>query len=415
MDNFIADDLLKYLSDSDNISVNSIVAHLKEMEKRQRYLKMHDHDIWLAPDGYWKTKIQEGDKKRLIKRKSKSDVENVVIDYYKKLSQNNNNFKARFDIWVERQRACGRSENTISKYQSDYRRFFEGYPIEDIDIQLIDETVLSKHIIQVLKEKPIPWRAFKDIMGYTSGVYDKAVRDRIIQENPFKYLDLPIYRKYCYVPPVKTTKQRTLSENDIHTLMDRLHNPRAHNVNKMCCFAIELALYTGMRVGELSALMWDDIVFDEDIIVIRHSEKYDRTTKQSFITTVKNGKERVFPLVDEIRELVLKVKQYESDRGWLSEFVFNDADGRLTKSKISDTTRNITMSDDFSGIKSIHAIRRTFNSNLKHSGANTTMASSLLGHSERVNEQNYTYDMSELNEKRLLIQSIVTVVTENEP
>ena len=96
------------------------------------------------------------------------------------------------------------------------------------------------------------------------------------------------------------------------------------------------------------------------------------------------------------------------DHGWFGEYVFQDADGRITKSKISDTTRNITMSDDFSGIKSIHAIRRTFNSHLKCNGVSTTIASSLLGHTERVNEQNYTYDVSELAEKKSIVNAIVT-------
>lgn len=397
--------LLNFLQNNDKLS-ESIVAQIKEMENQQ-YLSMHTCGIWLASDGYYKTKLKEREGKyRLIKRRSRSDLEDAIIEHYKGLSQKDNSFKARFDKWIDRQRDCGRSENTILKYKSDYRRFYEGYPIEDINIQDIDDVVLSKHILQVLKDKQIPWRAFKDIMGYTSGVYDKAVRDKVIPENPFKYLDLPIYRKYCYIPPVKTTTQRTLTENDTHILMDKIRNPRAHNTNRICCFAIEMALYTGMRVGELSALMWEDIIFEEDIIVIRHSEKFDRTTKKSYITTTKTGKERIFPLFDEIKSLLFRIRTYESEQGCLGEYVFMDADGRVTKSKISDTTRNITMSDDFTGIKSIHAIRRTFNSRLKCNGVSTTVASSLLGHTERINEQNYTYDVADMELKREAVKKV---------
>lgn len=410
-DNLINADLLNILTNNGKIGVDAIVAQLKQMDERQRYLNMHSCGIWLASDGYYKTKVKESDGKyRLIKKKHKSDLEDAVIKHYKGSPLNENSFKNRFNKWIDRQRDCGRSENTILKYKSDYRRFYDGYSIENFDIKDIDDEVLSRHILQVLKDKQIPWRAFKDIMGYTSGVYDKAVRDKVIQENPFKYLDLPIYKKYCYIPPIKTTRQRTLDENDIHTLLDRIQHPRAHNTNKICCFAIELALYTGMRVGELAALMWDDVIFEEDIIVIRHSEKFDRSTKESYITTTKTGKERIFPLVDDIKSLLFRIRTYETDQGWLGEYVFQDAEGRVTKSKISDTTRNITMSEDFSGIKSIHAIRRTFNSRLKCSGVSTTVASSLLGHTERVNEQNYTYDVSELAEKKMAVNAIVTKI-----
>lgn len=409
-DNLISVELLKSLMENGKMSVDTIVAHCEKLMERQKYLDMHTCKLWLASDGYYKTKVKESDGHyRLIKKKSKSDLEDAVIDYYKKLSQKSDTFKNRFDIWVDRQRDCGRCENTILKYKSDYRRFYEGYPIENIYIQDIDEVVLSKHILKVLGDKRIPWRALKDIMGYTSGVFDKAVRDKVIPENPFKYLDLPIYRKYCYIPPVKTTTQRTLTENDTHTLLDKIRHPKAHNTNRICCFAIEMALYTGMRVGELAALRWDDVIFEEDIILIRRAERFNRSTKESEIVLVKNGKERIFPMIDEIKSLLLRVRTYESEHGWLGEYVFQDADGRLTKSKISDTTRNITMSDDFTGIKSIHAIRRTVNSRMKHNGVSSTIASSLLGHTERVNEQNYTYDLSELAEKREIIKAIVTI------
>lgn len=414
-DNLISVELLKSLTGNGKISVDAIVTQLKLMESRQNYLDMHTCKLWLASDGYWKTKIKESDGHyRLIKKKQKSDLEDAIIEHYKRLSLNDNSFKARFNVWIERQRACGRSENTILKYKSDYKRFFEGYPIEQLDIKDISDEILSQHILQCLQEKQIRWRAFKDIMGYASGVFDKAVRDKIIQETPLKYIDIPIYKRYCYIPPVKTTTERTLTENDTHTLMDKIRHPRAHNTNKICCFAIEMALYTGMRVGELAALMWEDIIFEEDVMIIRRSEKFDRTTKTSSITVTKTGKERVFPLIDEIKALLFRIRTYETDHGWFGEYVFMDADGRVTKSKISDTTRNITMSDDFTGIKSIHAIRRTFNSRLKCNGVSSTVASSLLGHTERVNEQNYTYDVSELTEKKRLVEAIVTMSNQNQ-
>ena len=154
--------------------------------------------------------------------------------------------------------------------------------------------------------------------------------------------------------------------------------------------------------------MWDDIIEEEGIIVIRHSEKYDRTEKRFMIATTKTGKERIFPLIGEISDLLQRIKCYETEHGTLGKYVFMESNGRLSNKKISETMRNITMSDDFSGIKSIHAIRRTVNSRMRNDGISGMVASSLLGHTEFVNEQNYTYDLTELQEKRAAIQQIVT-------
>lgn len=39
------------------------------------------------------------------------------------------------------------------------------------------------------------------------------------------------------------------------------------------------------------------------------------------------------------------------------------------------------------------------NSNMKYAGVSGTVAASLLGHTEKVNEENYTYDVSSMEEK----------------
>lgn len=183
----------------------------------------------------------------------------------------------------------------------------------------------------------------------------------------------------------------------------------------MANFAIEMALLTGMRVGELAGLMWEDIIYSDNYIYIRHSEKYNRATKEHFISTTKNGRERMFPLTNQIKELLARIREYEETKGYLCDFVFADASGRLGKGKISDSMRNKTMSKEFSSIKSIHAIRRTFNSRLKCDGVSTTVASSLLGHTERVNDQNYTYDVVSIGQKLEIITDLQQKIVEGTP
>lgn len=61
--------------------------------------------------------------RKLIKKKNKEDLETVIIDYIE--SDKKDTFKERFFIWVERQKICGRSDNTVAKYESDYRRFLK--------------------------------------------------------------------------------------------------------------------------------------------------------------------------------------------------------------------------------------------------------------------------------------------------
>lgn len=414
MENRISDnELLRYAVEHGILDLGAVTQQI-EMTRKKQYLEMHHRSIWKADDGYYKTRLPKGDgKDRLIKRKTRSALEDEIIKYYEFHSQTS--FKQRFDLWVERQKIMGRSDNTIEKYKSDYKRFFAGYPFEKYDIRDIDDETIAKHLSKVLNEKQIRWRALKDAFGYLDGTFDKAIKDKLIEVNPCQYIDLPIFRAKCYMPPVKTLTERTLSEQDTHTLIDKLHNPVAHNTNLMANFAIEMALLTGMRVGELAGLMWQDIIWQENYIYIRHSEKFNRMTKEYYISNTKNGKERMFPLTDQIKELLERIREYEQTKGCLCDYVFADESGRIRKTKISDAMRNKTMTGGFTSIKSVHAIRRTFNSKLKCSGVSTTIASALLGHTERVNEQNYTYDISGMAEKFAIIEQTQQKIVKGTP
>ena len=104
-------------------------------------------------------------------------------------------------------------------------------------------------------------------------------------------------------------------------------------------------------------------------------------------------------MTDDRARVLRKVKEFEFKNGWLGEYVFQDDRGRVYASRISDCAVNNTTTAEFHNKKSIHAIRRTLNSNMKCAGVSGTVAASLLGHTEKVNEENYTYDVSSMEEK----------------
>lgn len=403
-------ELLSYVLDNGIINRATIEEQM-HMKENDIYLSMHKHKIWQGNDGYWRTKVNEigyGDNLRLIKKRSKTDLNKAIVDYYKSNSKELYSFKARFEVWVKRQETCGRSSNTICKYRSDYKKFFSGYTIEEQDIRTITDEDICKHLQLVLTEKSIKWRALKDIFGYMCGVFNKALIERVIDSNPCMYVDLPLYKRLCSDDILHSGSERTLSKTEMDALRNKIRNPKANNNNQIAGFAIELSMLTGMRVGELAGLMWDDILFDEGIMVIRHSERYDRKAKQYYVSTTKNGKARIFPLTNDILELLERVSSYEKEHGWFGEFVFTGKNGKIHVNAISSSARNRTMSGEFGNPKSIHAIRRTFNSNLRCAGVSPTVAASLLGHTERVNENNYTYDILPMQIKREYVDRVTS-------
>ena len=217
-------ELLKYMQDN-NIIDMAYVQEQIEMKKRKDILNKHPYRVWLAQDGYWKTYFPKADgTKRLIKKKKQNDLEDCIIEFYQSNSIDCS-FKVRFEDWIERQQKCGRSDNTIYKYQCDYKRFIKGDTLEFMKIDEITEIELSEYLTRLLDSNTVVyWRALKDLFGYINGVFKKAIRDRIIAENPCDYVDLPLFRSKCTPDREKTAEERTLSGGERKALLYKIND-----------------------------------------------------------------------------------------------------------------------------------------------------------------------------------------------
>lgn len=386
--------LQKAISDG-IIDITNIQKRVEALN-REKILEKHNYAIGTNKKGYY-TYIKEDGKRKQVLRKSREDLLDYLLEYYEGSSKTN--FGARYKVWMKRQELCGRSPETLHRYESDYKRFFKGYPIEKMEITDITEEIIVMHVRRIIEEKGLTYRATKELLAYFNMVFRKAMMDRIIRrdENPCEYIDAEMLRRFCKEPKQTRNEDRILSKQEVDALLYKLRNPN-ERMNRVVNFAIELAIFTGMRVGEIAALRWEDI--DDEKITIRHSEKWDRKTNERYIADTKTHKIRTFPLTPEIKDVLRRTKEYELRMGYIGEFVFQDENGRVIGRKISCTCQRRTFfADGFTRGKSIHAIRRTLNSNLKAKGVSTQVAANLLGHTPEVNENNYTYDTMDVLEK----------------
>ncbi|MCI9175067.1 MAG: site-specific integrase [Lachnospiraceae bacterium] len=398
-------EILQFIIKSGMLDLHDVQDSMEAM-KREELLKKHQYKIWQGQDGKWYTYLPDEKKGRVKKKKStKREIENVIIEYYKNLKENPVIFKDRYNIWIQRQLDCGVSNNTINRYHFDYVRFFENSPIEFLDISQIDDEVLYSFLINRVKQKELSYRAAKTMFGMLNGIFHKAQKDKIISVNPCDSIDFPIIKKHCKVQVEKTAEERVMSNEQMKLLFDIIAQNHRNKPNYIPPYAIELASLTGMRVGELAGLTWENVNFKEKHILIDRSEKYDREKKEYFIDTTKNAKSRFMPMSGEIEALLKLVKKVEINYGYLCEYVFANENGRIHARVISDCMRNKCIQ---AGIqtKSIHALRRTFNSKMRCEGVSSIIASSILGHTEKVNNSNYTYDVSDNQYKINVISNI---------
>jgi integrase len=125
----------------------------------------------------------------------------------------------------------------------------------------------------------------KTIKAPLAGVFAYALESEIIEVNPVRDLVLKYKRKKFEIVPLDETEATSLLEQS-KLFVDGKYYP-----------AVLTALRSGIRIGELQALTWDCIDFENRTMEIRRSWRKNRTTR------TKNKKRRnvdMTPLLTEV-------------------------------------------------------------------------------------------------------------------
>ena len=410
------DTLLKYAVENGMIDL-SYVQEQVEMNKRKLLLSKHPYQIWEGKDGKWYTYLPDEERGRLLKKRTNEKaIEDLIVEYYSNQSKEEakylkekekveNQFCSCFKAWENKQIAYGVSSNTIYKYEYDYKRFFSGTYFERQDIRDITEEDITIFIISRINALDLKEKAGKALWGYISGVFRSARINKRINDDPCQYVDTKSFCKF-YNRDAKPTNSRVLDDKEIKMIMERVMLDHDEKPWYMPSYAVELSIYTGMRTGELAGLKWEDISLSKKLIVISKSEKYDSLKKEYFLSSTKTYKARQFPVTNEIMSLFIRIKKVQEKYGSYNGYVFSTSDGNIHCKTISDCMRNKCIQIGMKHTKGIHAIRRTVNSRMRCSGVSATVAAALLGHTEEVNNSNYTYDTTGMDYKMEVIGKI---------
>lgn len=395
--------LLKYAVGNGMIDLSYVQEQVK-MNKRKEFLEKHTYKIWEGKDGKWRTYLPGNNPgRKMVKRSTQKEIEDVVIKYYKGLQEKvvPKTFNEVYWHWRSVQDQTV-SANSVSKYNTDYKRYFDNTEFSAKRIENITEEDIKIFIINKVKCLKMCKKACKTLFGYIKNTIRSALINRVISDDPMEFLEAKQFYKYCTEPQFPREK-KLISDLDMKMLYQKFMEDYQKHPNYIPTYAVHFASLTGMRVGEISALSWDCIT--DKYIIINKSEKYNRQTKEYYIDKTKNGKDRIFPMTDDIQKLLESVKRVELHNGYICEWVFANESGRIHAPVISSCAKNKCLQLGID-VKGIHSYRKTINSKLRCNGVSPTVAASLLGHSVEVNEQYYTFDVVGIEQKGQIISKI---------
>ncbi len=366
---------------------------------------IHRYAITRTSDGRYTTYIEDVSKpngRRQVRRKSQAELYKFLLEFYGvNDNQKDMTFGELFEEWKKyKERFVGISNkkksltpNTISRYGRDYKRFFKDTPFETMSIHKVTTPKLQVMLADTIENGKMNEQCAKNVIGYIVNAFAYARRSEYIQKDPAELLDKRLLLSLCVYTPPKNDSDRILTVDEMSKLQEATKKHEAEYPLYMPDYAIELAMLTGMRVGELAALHWGDI--DNYYIHVDYSEHrldYEDKKSELVIGEPKNGKHRVIPITPQIKHLLKRIKSLEVKNK--DGFIFARPEGgRFTAHDISCA---VDRRASEAGVKktSIHGIRRTVSSLLNTVLSQKDVAS-MLGHSEQVNERHYNYSTAD--------------------
>ena len=396
-----------------------------EMRKRAEILDNHKFAITKIVERdkrggdvvRWRTCLpnSDGTQGRQVKRKTLESLQDVIVDYYGKKENECPTFKEVYLEWREfHWKLNSSTEGTMDKYVTDYFRFIYGSSIEKKPINKIADSDLEKYFIDTIYRNSLTYNTFGKLYGYINNTFRYAVKHRIISSNPMDYLAKSDFKNACRAKTTKTAETELVSDTEFDLLMAQIQKDIQKNPTNFTFYAVELGAKTGMRVGEIATLKWEDINYEKGYIHIRRSDKYWKkrddkgkiVERRWVIDTTKTKMPRLFPIDESIRESLDRIKSVQDEYGIKSEWVFPHPTYGWTHSlMIASCCKNKGRQLGFSHPISIHSLRKTLNTDLRNNGTPVSMCASLFGHSEKVNSEYYYYDNSTMRQKMIAVET----------
>ena len=420
----VSDELLfQYYISNGIITFDDIVGSDKETMMKTMLNEVHRYSITKDRNGRFITYVPDESKprgRRQVRKKNKDDLLRYLLEFYM-LDGCELTFTELFQQWLSYKKKFigatnknkGLSPSTIRRFERDFDKYLAECSLAKTPIKAITTVMLETEIVNLIKTNSMKERCANNLIGYIRQMFNYAKRSRIIQNDPADMLDVKLLQSMCTFAKPKEDTDRVLTVEELHKLMDAVIVHEQKHPNYMPDYAIELAMLTGMRVGEIAALQWDCIT--DEHIKIDYSEHRLAYTDRSYELVIgepKNYKHRKIQMTNEIESLLLRIKDLETYRE--EGFIFVRKDGRRYTGH--DISCAVVRRSEDAGIQktSIHGIRRTVSSLLR-TVLPVRAVANMLGHLETTNELCYNYDVSETKEKIMAMSQVSSSVINFKP
>lgn len=376
-----ANEVLKYAVECNKIDLADMQMQIERM-KNQKYLEMHNHRIWQGANGKWNTYLDDESSPRgyvLKVRTTQEDIEKLVIKFYKD-KEEEPYLESVFMEWNKERLTYGEISNqSYVKYLNDFKKYFtKDCILCQKKMRLITETDLEIFVKSTIKNFSMTAKTYANMRTVLRGVFTYAKKKKYTDISITTFFgDLNLSRK-AFRKKVVVKEKEVFSESEKRLVTSYLSN-RA----KIRDLGLLLVFQTGVRVGELSALKFEDVAQNGRTLHVQRTEiSYKDEEKNERICEV-----REYPKTEAgdryliIPEMTLEIIEAIRALNPHGEYMFMESGKRIRANAFNRRLDRVC--DDLRiPRRSMHKIRKTYSTTLLDNDVDDSIVAEQMGHKD---------------------------------
>ena len=315
-----------------------------------------------------------------------------------------------YDLWMSGKRDSLKAR-TLQRYTGMYENHIS-LVLGARPAQEIRRADIRRYCEGLFQERGLKERSVRNYYRLIFQIFEYGVREGYLPSNPAK----GAYRAGMgrnTESSVRKRKALTLREQKM--ILEILKETKALRRWRP---VIQFMLFTGLRIGEIEALRWEDIDLERHLLYVRHTmgkkleeqesgQEKDMTVQVSrkrryrkcLSTPKTSSSEREIPLLAAAEAALKEEKERQEKRkircrekvDSYEGYVFLNDDGRLLNDLIlNDVLRNVCfqvkqrLPDAFQGLEKVtcHTLRHTFATRLCEAGVQMKVIQDVMGHAD---------------------------------
>jgi integrase len=306
---------------------------------------------------YIKQAVPEARTKAEAKQVETQLKQAIFDDKYNRAAGNKDFGEFVDEVFLPWARASKRSWQDDEERARPLKSFFEGKRLRDIKPMLIEKYKQQRLNTDTLHKRKRSHATVNRELQVLSKVFSIAYDNGLVETNPMRRV-----HKLREAP----ARERYLTDEEEKSLFAILVGRRAH-IRPI----VVVALHTGMRLGEILDLKWENVDFEQGTIYVAHT-KTDRPRK--------------LPMSDLVEVELRSLKQDAAP----DEHVFSYSRTGLKLTTFRHAWEGACTAAEISGLR-FHDLRHTFATRLRARGVHEMDIMSLLGHTTLQMTSRYTH------------------------